>query len=209
MGTPMPVFYKHTPLYPPSSTLRILFIQTSEHPAGATQPGGGLRVGLSPTSLCFTLSRKQHTGGSFPCPSAYISRLKDEEVGAGAVLPRAAVVLNFLYLSSLLLGQTTVLSSLNLQDMLPENLHSYYSYQGSLTTPPCTENVHWFVLADTVKLSRTQVMHGATLSKSLLLMPWVPRMLSHISPPANSWDPTVFSVLRAAVPPLCCHGWSH
>uniref|UniRef100_A0A4X1W7S7 Carbonic anhydrase 6 n=1 Tax=Sus scrofa TaxID=9823 RepID=A0A4X1W7S7_PIG len=54
-------------------------------------------------------------------------------------------------------GQTTVLSSLNLQDMLPENLHSYYSYQGSLTTPPCTENVHWFVLADTVKLSRTQV----------------------------------------------------
>uniref|UniRef100_A0A8D1F5W3 Carbonic anhydrase n=1 Tax=Sus scrofa TaxID=9823 RepID=A0A8D1F5W3_PIG len=54
-------------------------------------------------------------------------------------------------------GQTTVLSNLNLQDMLPENLHSYYSYQGSLTTPPCTENVHWFVLADTVKLSRTQV----------------------------------------------------
>uniref|UniRef100_A0A8C3YD01 Carbonic anhydrase n=1 Tax=Catagonus wagneri TaxID=51154 RepID=A0A8C3YD01_9CETA len=54
-------------------------------------------------------------------------------------------------------GQSTVLSDLDLQDMLPENLHSYYSYWGSLTTPPCTENVHWFVLADTVKLSRTQV----------------------------------------------------
>ncbi|XP_060145442.1 carbonic anhydrase 6 [Globicephala melas] len=54
-------------------------------------------------------------------------------------------------------GQSTVLRDLDVQDMLPGNLHYYYSYWGSLTTPPCTENVHWFVLADTVKLSRTQV----------------------------------------------------
>ncbi|TKC33978.1 hypothetical protein EI555_011597, partial [Monodon monoceros] len=53
-------------------------------------------------------------------------------------------------------GQSTVLRGLDVQDMLPGNLHYYYSYWGSLTTPPCTENVHWFVLADTVKLSRTQ-----------------------------------------------------
>ncbi|XP_064219785.1 carbonic anhydrase 6 isoform X1 [Aotus nancymaae] len=54
-------------------------------------------------------------------------------------------------------GQSTTLTGLDIQDMLPENLQHYYSYQGSLTTPPCTENVHWFVLADCVKLSRTQV----------------------------------------------------
>ncbi|EHB16656.1 Carbonic anhydrase 6, partial [Heterocephalus glaber] len=54
-------------------------------------------------------------------------------------------------------GQSTVLSSLTVLDMLPEDLLHYYSYEGSLTTPPCTQNVRWFVLANSVKLSRTQV----------------------------------------------------
>lgn len=54
-------------------------------------------------------------------------------------------------------GQSTVLRGLDIEDMLPGDLRYYYSYLGSLTTPPCTENVHWFVVADTVKLSKTQV----------------------------------------------------
>ena len=66
--------------------------------------------------------------------------------------------------------------------MLPGNLHYYYSYWGSLSTPPCTENVHWFVLADTVKLSRTQVVCRITLSKSLLSTARLTRVLprSHL-----------------------------
>uniref|UniRef100_A0A8D2KBV0 Carbonic anhydrase n=1 Tax=Urocitellus parryii TaxID=9999 RepID=A0A8D2KBV0_UROPR len=55
------------------------------------------------------------------------------------------------------MGQRTILRGLDIQDMLPGDLHHYYTYEGSLTTPPCTENVHWFVLADSVKLSRSQV----------------------------------------------------
>lgn len=62
-------------------------------------------------------------------------------------------------------GQSTVLSGLHIQDMLPQNLHHYYTYQGSLTTPPCTENVQWFLLADTVPFSRAQI---AKLEVSLL-----------------------------------------
>uniref|UniRef100_G1LB40 Carbonic anhydrase n=2 Tax=Ailuropoda melanoleuca TaxID=9646 RepID=G1LB40_AILME len=54
-------------------------------------------------------------------------------------------------------GQSTVLSGLDILDMLPENTHHYYSYQGSLTTPPCTENVHWFVLVHHVPLSSAQI----------------------------------------------------
>ncbi|KAF7466813.1 carbonic anhydrase 6 [Marmota monax] len=54
-------------------------------------------------------------------------------------------------------GQRTILRGLDIQDMLPRDLYHYYTYEGSLTTPPCTENVHWFVLADSVKLSRSQV----------------------------------------------------
>uniref|UniRef100_A0A667HEH3 Carbonic anhydrase n=1 Tax=Lynx canadensis TaxID=61383 RepID=A0A667HEH3_LYNCA len=57
------------------------------------------------------------------------------------------------------LGQSTVLSDLDIRDMLPENVHHYYSYKGSLTTPPCTENVYWFVLASPIMFSRAQVMH--------------------------------------------------
>uniref|UniRef100_G3TMC4 Carbonic anhydrase n=1 Tax=Loxodonta africana TaxID=9785 RepID=G3TMC4_LOXAF len=54
-------------------------------------------------------------------------------------------------------GQSTTLAGLDIKDMLPENLHDYYTYLGSLTTPPCTENVLWFVLAEPVRLSSAQV----------------------------------------------------
>ncbi|XP_007940846.1 carbonic anhydrase 6 [Orycteropus afer afer] len=54
-------------------------------------------------------------------------------------------------------GQRTTLTGLDIRDMLPVNLNSYYTYWGSLTTPPCTENVLWFLLAEPVRLSRTQI----------------------------------------------------
>ena len=41
--------------------------------------------------------------------------------------------------------------------LLPEDT-SYYSYDGSFTTPPCTEQVKWVVLAHPVSLSKQQIM---------------------------------------------------
>jgi carbonic anhydrase len=35
--------------------------------------------------------------------------------------------------------------------------HSYYAYTGSLTTPPCSEGVHWQILKQPVEISKQQL----------------------------------------------------
>lgn len=40
--------------------------------------------------------------------------------------------------------------------LLPEDKH-YYRFNGSLTTPPCTEGVRWFVFKETLTISKEQV----------------------------------------------------
>jgi carbonic anhydrase len=45
---------------------------------------------------------------------------------------------------------------MNLSALLPADA-SYYHYIGSLTTPPCTEGVNWFVLHAPVEVSQEQI----------------------------------------------------
>ena len=45
---------------------------------------------------------------------------------------------------------------LALESLLPEK-QTYYSYQGSLTTPPCSEVVRWLLLDTPVELSAEQI----------------------------------------------------
>ena len=44
---------------------------------------------------------------------------------------------------------------INVADLLPDD-HGYYTYPGSLTTPPCSEGVRWFVLKKPVTISKGQ-----------------------------------------------------
>lgn len=46
---------------------------------------------------------------------------------------------------------------LDLGDLLPESTGDFYHYIGSLTTPPCTSGVAWYVLAETQSISKTQL----------------------------------------------------
>lgn len=52
--------------------------------------------------------------------------------------------------------ETVLTAQLNAQDLLPKN-QSFYHFKGSLTTPPCTEGVEWFVMKDAVQVSKQQV----------------------------------------------------
>uniref|UniRef100_A0A8D0ERQ7 Carbonic anhydrase n=1 Tax=Strix occidentalis caurina TaxID=311401 RepID=A0A8D0ERQ7_STROC len=74
--------------------------------------------------------------------------------------PNGLAVLAFLYVVGLmprLLSQSTKLISLDVQAMLPENLSQFYRYQGSLTTPPCSESVIWTIFHSPIVLSHTQI----------------------------------------------------
>jgi carbonic anhydrase len=44
----------------------------------------------------------------------------------------------------------------NVKELLPSQ-HGYYTYSGSLTTPPCTEGVTWYILKSTSSLSAQQL----------------------------------------------------
>ncbi len=52
--------------------------------------------------------------------------------------------------------------TLNAKDLLPAH-YGYYTYSGSLTTPPCSEGVTWYVMKDPVALSESQVAVFAKL----------------------------------------------
>ncbi len=51
---------------------------------------------------------------------------------------------------------------INAADLLPSEL-TYYGYDGSLTTPPCSEGVKWHVLTTPIQLSTAQLDTMATL----------------------------------------------
>jgi carbonic anhydrase len=52
-------------------------------------------------------------------------------------------------------------STVNATDLLPAH-HGYFSFDGSLTTPPCTEHVRWFVLKTAVEVSSEQIQQFAS-----------------------------------------------
>ena len=43
------------------------------------------------------------------------------------------------------------------QDLLPHHKKHYYHYIGSLTTPPCTEGVQWYILKEPMTASKAQI----------------------------------------------------
>jgi carbonic anhydrase len=52
---------------------------------------------------------------------------------------------------------------INAADLLPANRAAYYTFTGSLTTPPCSEGVTWYVLKSPTPVSNAEVARFARL----------------------------------------------
>ncbi|NJM32916.1 MAG: carbonic anhydrase family protein [Limnobacter sp.] len=101
-------------------------------------------------------------GQSFPMVIHMVHRSAAGELAVVALLVEvgeANPIVNHLWSRlPFLPGQTSQLASnlFSLTDLLP-NDKSYFVFTGSLTTPPCTENVLWLVMQQPITLSTAQV----------------------------------------------------
>ena len=77
---------------------------------------------------------------------------------------KLAVIAIFLQLGSASPSLAAMFSHLNknrtfdlpISDLLPKN-KSYFHYVGSLTTPPLSENVDWYILSEPISVSSNQI----------------------------------------------------
>uniref|UniRef100_A0A8C4WSH6 carbonic anhydrase n=1 Tax=Gopherus evgoodei TaxID=1825980 RepID=A0A8C4WSH6_9SAUR len=55
-------------------------------------------------------------------------------------------------------GQNVSIPPFDVHELLPRKLGHYFRYNGSLTTPPCSQNVLWTVFQQRVQISSSQVL---------------------------------------------------
>ena len=78
--------------------------------------------------------------------------------------PNAVLAALWLHLPRTEGASEKVAELVNPGGLLPAD-HGYWTFMGSLTTPPCTEGVRWFVLEQELTLSRDQLRTFAYLFK--------------------------------------------
>lgn len=104
----------------------------------------------------------EHTidGESFPMEMHFVHRAQSGDLAVVAVLFRLGeahpAVDHFIDAVPIHPGDDYFPSEhFNAEDLLPAD-NAHYGYDGSLTTPPCTEGVQWMVMSEVLEVSQEQ-----------------------------------------------------
>jgi len=103
----------------------------------------------------------EHTidGARYPVEGHFVFRAQDGRLAVVAVVYRQGDANSQFgqIVSAARRGVQTPLLGLDLTKLLPADTDSYYHYLGSLTTPPLSENVEWYVLTEPMTLSAADI----------------------------------------------------
>lgn len=135
----------------------------AEAPAGSTMKLGGVVYDLKQIHF-HTLSEHTINGRHYPIEVHFVHKSSSGQTAVVAVLAERGKKANKAwepYVTAVEeLSQAdppeSVEADINWRAMLPKS-SAGFRYDGSLTTPPCTEGVRWNVLATPVRLSRHQI----------------------------------------------------
>lgn len=111
----------------------------------------------------------EHTvdGRSYPAEVHFVHQAADGALAVvGVLIQEGAPNAAFQPVSQALANSSASVNLASLAALLPSDT-SYFTYPGSLTTPPCTEGLRWIVLETPVTLSAEQIAafasdHGPT-----------------------------------------------
>ncbi|WP_338759090.1 carbonic anhydrase family protein [Massilia sp. METH4] len=157
-GAPAPIGFEYTATHAD--------IVNNGHTVQVNLPEGGL-VHLASgdyklVQMHFhTPSEEKINGKRYPLVAHLVHKNADGELAVVAVLfkqgkENTALKSVFADLPAHAGDHHPVTGELDLQALIPAE-HSYYAYMGSLTTPPCSEGVHWQVMKEPVDISKAQL----------------------------------------------------
>jgi carbonic anhydrase len=131
-------------------------------------PGSTLRIGTDTFNLVqfHFHTDSEHTVNGRPSPME-VHLVHQNALGNLAVVgillevgPRPNPLIEEIFANAPTAAGTTRAvegKTLNALELLPRNPASFWTYSGSLTTPPCSEGVKWTVLKNTVQVSQATV----------------------------------------------------
>lgn len=134
--------------------------------------GGSIKLGQDEYQLLqfhfHTPSEEKINGKNYPLVAHFVHKNGDGKLAVVAVLMKegkenAALKSVFAGLPAKE-GDKTALAMLNPAEVLPAT-QAYYSFMGSLTTPPCSDDVRWQVLQQPVEVSKQQIAAFRALYK--------------------------------------------
>lgn len=134
------------------------------HTVQVNLPAGGmLRVGDESSKLLqfhfHTPSEESINGKRYPMVAHFVHKAEDGTLSVVAVLFKEGkenATLAPVFAALPAQGHPGALDSFDPAAVLPAD-HAYYKFNGSLTTPPCSDGVHWQVLKTPVELSKQQI----------------------------------------------------